>query len=89
MWYTLTSKNALSKGFQILLALASTRAHCRRCSILLAGLHVVSLLNVVSLTPDVGRSNGSVSVTTYLHPALTNSFVISETKAHTDVATFY
>ena len=60
MWYTLTFKNALSKGFQILLALSSVRT-----------------LSAVfdpggSVTPAVGRSNGSV--TTSLHPALTNSF---------------
>ena len=65
-WYTFTSKNALSKGFQILLALTSARA-----------------LSAVfdpggSVTPAVGRSNGSV--TKSLHPALTNSFVISETR---------
>ena len=59
------SKNVLSKVFQILLAQTSARA-----------------LSAVfdpggSVTLAVGRSNGSV--TTSLHPTLTNSF-ISETR---------
>ena len=60
-------KNALSKGFQILLALTSARA-----------LSAVFDPGHGSVTTAVGRSNGSV--TTSLHPALTNSFVISETR---------
>ena len=68
MWYTLTSNDALSKGFQILLALKSGRA-------LSAVLHPGQ-----SVTSADRRSNGSVI--TFLHSALTNSFVISDFDRH-------